>query len=777
MDGKIIIGTGVDTKGLQKDLAKLEKELEKYVKDEEKLTEKKLNLEIDTQRALDDLQTLDDRVENLKKKLQSIETRKNEIVPWKRNESNPEWNKLNQDYDTIKAKIGELTRKEEDIVATRERQLKQINDINDELRENAINQEITKNKIEETTNELKKTKINIDFSPMFKKMHNNLEKISKKVSRLGLTLLGVKTIYGMMTSAISRIKEENKDFASYMQTITNMFDIITSQIIAEVLPTAKEILPTIIEIANIILNVTMAIIKLLLPVIKAIAGILKFIVDLFGGLASDLFGIDMSTNNFAKGLDKSNKKAQALRKILMGFDEMNILNKDTGSTGAISGYSYDQIMSNLGVDTTPDTKHKENTGDFIDYLMDEGYFDKTKYEELNKYFAEEKKVWQNVVETALSQGKVKEINGIVYLTTEWGDEIRLTREEWVMLIDGYINGIKWSEKAIAKWKGIKEYVTPAYKKFHATTITISKDLKNSIITDIKDLINNFSKNLDGATYTYKDGMYEITMTNGKVVKLTEEQWKELQPYMKYLGLNIVNDANGVGGKIQSKSKETKDKVVADAKETKDEIVGYINEISGTNDKTNNEILDGTEGACIGVVSAWNGAVGVVTGGLGEIPQSAEDDTKSALGNIDYLIKNHQFPQRTIKFNVDTNSIQNAVAGAVIGGFTIAYSGNYTGGGRHGAKGLLLGLPHLARGGIVNKVGSGVPIGSAVVGERGREAVVPLTDSQQMAYLGKEIAKNIVVNLTNVTELDGKQLARSITKVMQDTQFASNGGVI
>lgn len=87
------------------------------------------------------------------------------------------------------------------------------------------------------------------------------------------------------------------------------------------------------------------------------------------------------------------------------------------------------------------------------------------------------------------------------------------------------------------------------------------------------------------------------------------------------------------------------------------------------------------------------------------------------------------------------------------------------------------LPRLAKGGIVNKVGSGVPIGSAIAGERGREAVIPLTDSQQMAMLGQEIAKNVVINLTSIVDIDGRQLARSVNQVMNDMEFASNGGVI
>ena len=100
-------------------------------------------------------------------------------------------------------------------------------------------------------------------------------------------------------------------------------------------------------------------------------------------------------------------------------------------------------------------------------------------------------------------------------------------------------------------------------------------------------------------------------------------------------------------------------------------------------------------------------------------------------------------------------------------------------GYHASKGAIIRLPKLASGGIINRPGRGVPlgVGGAIGGERGREAVIPLTDSQQMALLGREIAKNVVITLNSVTEIDGRQLARVTAQVMNDMQFASNGGVI
>ena len=55
--------------------------------------------------------------------------------------------------------------------------------------------------------------------------------------------------------------------------------------------------------------------------------------------------------------------------------------------------------------------------------------------------------------------------------------------------------------------------------------------------------------------------------------------------------------------------------------------------------------------------------------------------------------------------------------------------------------------------------------------------MPLDDSQQMALLGREIARNIVINLNNRIDLDGREIARYTSKVMNEMNFAGNGGVI
>ena len=89
-----------------------------------------------------------------------------------------------------------------------------------------------------------------------------------------------------------------------------------------------------------------------------------------------------------------------------------------------------------------------------------------------------------------------------------------------------------------------------------------------------------------------------------------------------------------------------------------------------------------------------------------------------------------------------------------------------------AKGGIV-VPKLASGGVINQPGRGVPLGSAIAGERGAEGVIPLTDSQQMALLGEAIGKYITVDITNVTNLDGRQIARKVDKIKQNDNFVLN----
>ena len=83
------------------------------------------------------------------------------------------------------------------------------------------------------------------------------------------------------------------------------------------------------------------------------------------------------------------------------------------------------------------------------------------------------------------------------------------------------------------------------------------------------------------------------------------------------------------------------------------------------------------------------------------------------------------------------------------------------------------LPRLAVGGIVNMPNKGTLVGGALAGESGREGVLPLTDQQAMSELGREIGKNVLVNLTNITTMNGRVIGRELKQVASEQDFAYN----
>lgn len=78
---------------------------------------------------------------------------------------------------------------------------------------------------------------------------------------------------------------------------------------------------------------------------------------------------------------------------------------------------------------------------------------------------------------------------------------------------------------------------------------------------------------------------------------------------------------------------------------------------------------------------------------------------------------------------------------------------------------------LAKGGIINQPGRGVPL--AMGGEVGREGVIPLTDSQQMALLGEAIGRYITINANITNSMNGRIISRELQKIQNENNFAGN----
>ena len=85
------------------------------------------------------------------------------------------------------------------------------------------------------------------------------------------------------------------------------------------------------------------------------------------------------------------------------------------------------------------------------------------------------------------------------------------------------------------------------------------------------------------------------------------------------------------------------------------------------------------------------------------------------------------------------------------------------------------IPKLAKGTILNSPGYGVPVagGRALAGESGREAYLPLTDTQLLEELGSTIGKYITINANIVNNMNGRTISRQLQRIQNDSNFAYN----
>lgn len=86
------------------------------------------------------------------------------------------------------------------------------------------------------------------------------------------------------------------------------------------------------------------------------------------------------------------------------------------------------------------------------------------------------------------------------------------------------------------------------------------------------------------------------------------------------------------------------------------------------------------------------------------------------------------------------------------------------------------IPRLKRGTILNNPGQGVPVagGRAIAGEAGREAYLPLSDSQLLEELGETIGRYITINANIINSMNGRVISRQLQQIRNDREFAYNG---
>ena len=538
-------------------------------------------------------------------------------------------------------------------------------------------QELQK-KIEQTRNklvDLKKKQQDLDNANLSKipaslnGIGNGIESVIKKITRWGLALFGIRSMYNFIRGSVSTLSGYNEKMATDIEYIR------------------------------------FALASTLQPVIERIIQLAYTLLQYIGYIAKAWFGVNIFANASAKAFNKNNKAIagsagsakklnKELQKTLAGFDEMNVLqdnnnnDSDTGGGGSVGG----------GGVSVPS--------------MDLSNWEKVKMPKWVEWIAKNKN---------LILGFFKEL-GILILAIKIGEFI--------------IKLAKTGEFISKIIKFLKPLLTIIGQ--NASLIGGIIALVGGLIIFIKGIIDylknptweNFAKILAGIA-VIAAGVFLlfggfpaiIAAIVGAVIALgvaIYKNWDKIKQTLAKAGAWISNL--------------------------------WTNIVNGAKTAVNN--IKNFFGS---IPSFFSGIVNRITGFFRNLGYTAGNVIgaafKSVVNGVLRTIENIlNTPIRTINSLISTI---NRISPVKIG------------------KLSTFSLPRLAKGGIVNMPSRGVPIGGAIAGERGQEGVIPLTDSQQMALLGEAIGRYITVELTNVTQLDGRQIARKVEQINQNNRFVLN----
>ena len=648
MDGYVVIGTELDTKEFDNDLSKLKTELDR----------KKVELEIKVKNA----RATESQLNSYKAKLKSIDEELDLISKDAQRAAELEFKMGNKPMEETlnKQEIAEwmaiptnIKAQEEELISLREKELANIDKANAKLLQQNLKIEEAKQKIKEIeSNSIKKQIDNIG---------NSVSKVIKKVAKWSLAILGIRSVYLGIRSAMATLTQYDKQLESNVNYLK------------------------------------WALANSLKPVIEWIVKAMYEILYVIGKIIYSITGINIfkksGIDEYSKAMKSSSKSAKELKKTLAGFDEMNVLNsnKDTSAGGGGSP------LPDLGDLSNYESKIEKITQKLVDDWFNVG-------EEMRKALKNPQAFDEAYGEwSVFMQGLTQFFLGIWDVITGITEVIGGILDIIVGLFTGNFEKIK------SGWKFLCDGIWNILRGL----LEIIVGLIERVLGLINGLVVSTWKGILGIIETVKNVVYDYIIK--PVGDMFSSMWEGITNGAKktWEGIKkIFSKVANFFGEIFSKA-WTKVKEVF---------------------STGGVIF---KGITTGILEAFKRIVNVIIEGINNIVAIPFNGINSAFNNLRDV---DLWGWKPFEWVPEIKVPQ---------------------------------IPKLAKGGIINNPGRGVPLGSAIGGERGAEGVIPLTDNQQMELLGEAIGRYISVNLTNITELDGRVIARKIDKVRQNDNFVMN----
>jgi len=713
MDGYLKIKTKIDNKDIDKGISELEDKIKKLQTDNSNQsdTERKLQEQVNKYRQLIEKQK---EYSNKLKELKKLP----KISPVKAGDYLPVLMQTEHELQSINSEIEKQAPKIEKV----EEKLKRVKQ--KQIENNAKISEY-KQKIEQIN--LKNIQNSVD------NVGNKLSSHMRKIGKMVLGIVSISAAWGAVNRTMNMV-------ASYNQQVSTNLDYMKYCIASSITPVVERL------------------VKLLYTVLSYI-----------NAIASAWFGINLfgnaSVKNFKKMQNSAGstaKSAKEIQKSLQGFDEMNILQKD-GSTevggggGGVSSPSID--LSGIDVQSLEFVEKLKNIFNDLKQIVQLVWDSEPIQAFINaatSYGEFLFKFWSSIGNNIWNNMKITWENISNNLSETWRNLSTLWTEFWQDI-----------DKGIQIWgKPIIDGVTEVFN-------SIWEDAIDPLIQIITKSWADFSGILLDLWRKHGEPLIDnIGEFVTKTIDLFQKVWDDIlepiiTPFLETLGWlwdehisGMIEKAGDFVGKLINDALEIYNKFI-------EPLITYLIEKLSPAWSYICELITGVLGTIIAVVSDVFGGIFEILGGIidfitgvftGNWSKAWEGIKSIFKGIVDTLVG---------IFKAPINLIIDAI-NAFIAGLNKIQIPDWVPG--IGGRGLnITKIPKLAKGAVISQPTQ------AIIGEAGKEAVVPLENNLEWLDIIADKLSSKIGNGGNVNVyLDGRLIQRQISKREQQLAFATNG---
>lgn len=308
VNGYLKIKTKLDNSGIDKDITELENKIKKAQTDNLGLDKEATGL----QEEINQYEKLCNEADKYKEKIKQLEAERKTLTLGGLSSTNvPQYNSLTTNIDLMKQKYSQATIEIDKQASKIDKVYAKLNKIKAKQTENNAKVQEFKDKIES----IKINKVQNQINNTGKGIQGQISKIGK----MAFAIIGIRTAWNAVRSAINIVSQYNSQVSTDLEYMRYC-------------------------IANALVPIVQSLIKLLYTALSYI-----------NAISTAWFGINLFSNSSAKNFQKMKnsasgtaKSAKEIQKSLQGFDEMNILQDNTSSTGGSTGVSAPSMdLSNV----------------------------------------------------------------------------------------------------------------------------------------------------------------------------------------------------------------------------------------------------------------------------------------------------------------------------------------------------------------------------------------------------------------------------------------------